>query len=242
MRRFLSRALALILCLSLCLAPAVQALTADQLKELLQEHYLNDIPQAALDAQTVEEVIEALNDPYTVYMDAEEYQAMLDSMSDQQVVGIGISATATEEGLLIMGTYDGSPAQKAGLVAGDLILQVAGHNTAGETAATITAWLQGEEGSKVDILVRHADGREQSYTIPRAPVKIPATVTEKLEDSSTGYINCTTFGSETLGHFTEGTQAYDDVNLWIVDLRQNGGGDVYAVTQTLGTFLGEGTM
>lgn len=242
MRRFLSRALALILCLSLCLAPAVQALTADQLKELLREHYLNDIPQAALDAQTVEEVIEALNDPYTVYMDAEEYQAMLDSMSDQQVVGIGISATATEEGLLIMGTYDGSPAQKAGLVAGDLILQVAGHNTAGETAATITAWLQGEEGSKVDILVRHADGREQSYTIPRAPVKIPATVTEKLEDSSTGYINCTTFGSETLGHFTEGTQAYDDVNLWIVDLRQNGGGDVYAVTQTLGTFLGEGTM
>ena len=74
MRRFLSRALALILCLSLCLAPAVQALTADQLKELLREHYLNDIPQAALDAQTVEEVIEALNDPYTVYMDAEEYQ------------------------------------------------------------------------------------------------------------------------------------------------------------------------
>ena len=71
MRRFLSRALALILCLSLCLAPAVQALTADQLKELLQEHYLNDIPQAALDAQTVEEVIEALNDPYTVYMNAE---------------------------------------------------------------------------------------------------------------------------------------------------------------------------
>ena len=147
---------------------------------------MNDIPQAALDAQTVEEVIEALNDPYTVYMDAEEYQAMLDSMSDQQVVGIGISATATEEGLLIMGTYDGSPAQKAGLVAGDLILQVAGHNTAGETAATITAWLQGEEGSKVDILVRHADGRERSYTISRAPVKIPATVTEKLEDSSTG--------------------------------------------------------
>ena len=99
MRRFLSRALALILCLSLCLAPAVQALTADQLKELLREHYLNDIPQAALDAQTVEEVIEALNDPYTVYMDAEEYQAMLDSMSDQQVVGIGISASVTVAGI-----------------------------------------------------------------------------------------------------------------------------------------------
>lgn len=242
MKQFLSRALALALCLSLCLAPAVQALTADQLKELLQEHYLNDIPQAALDAQTVEEVIQALNDPYTVYMNEEEYQAMLDSMSDQQVVGIGISATATEEGLLIMGTYDGSPAQKAGLAAGDLILRVGDHDTAGETAETITTWLRGEEGTQVDIVVRHAGGQEQSYTIPRAQVKIPATVTKKLEDSSTGYITCTTFGSETLGHFTEGTQAYDDVNLWVVDLRSNGGGDVYAVSQTLGTFLGEGTV
>lgn len=167
---------------------------------------------------------------------------MLDSMSDQQVVGIGISATATEEGLLVMGTYGGSPAQKAGLVAGDIIIRVEDHDTAGETAETITTWLRGEEGSRVTILVRHANGREQSYTIPRAQVKIPATVTEKLEDSSIGYINCTTFGEETLGHFTEGTQAYDDVNLWIVDLRNNGGGDVYAVTQTLGTFLGEGTM
>ena len=63
-----------------------------------------------------------------------------------------------------------------------------------------------------------------------------------LEDGTTGYIVCNTFGAETLGHFTEGTQAYDDANLWVVDLRQNGGGDVYAVTQTLGMFLGEGTM
>mgnify|MGYP000069225950 CR=1 FL=1 len=64
----------------------------------------------------------------------------------------------------------------------------------------------------------------------------------RLEDGTTGYIVCNTFGAETLGHFTEGTQAYDDANLWVVDLRQNGGGDVYAVTQTLGVFLGEGTM
>jgi hypothetical protein len=73
-------------------------------------------------------------------------------------------------------------------------------------------------------------------------VTIPATTTELLEDGTTGYITCTTFGSETQAHVTEGIQAYDDANVWVVDLRSNGGGDVYAVTQTLGAFLGEGTM
>ena len=198
MKRLWKRILAVMLVAALCLAPAAQALTTDQLKDLLGKYYINDIPQAALDAETIEEVIQALGDPYTMYLTPEEYAAFQASMSDQEVVGIGISAVACDDGLSIVGVYDGAPAQKLGLVGGD--------------------------------------------TAIRAKVVIPSTTTEMLEDGTTGYIVCNTFGDETLGHFTEGTQAYDDANLWVVDLRQNGGGDVYAVTQTLGVFLGEGTM
>lgn len=113
---------------------------------------------------------------------------------------------------------------------------------AGQPPEVISGWLKGDEGTKVTFTVRHADGKEQTYTATRTKVVIPATTTELLEDGTTGYIVCNTFGEETLGHFTEGIQAYDDANLWVVDLRQNGGGDVYAVTQTLGAFLGNGTM
>ena len=242
MKRLWKRILAVMLVAALCLAPAAQALTTDQLKDLLGKYYINDIPQAALDAETIEEVIQALGDPYTMYLTPEEYAAFQASMSDQEVVGIGISAVACDDGLSIVGVYDGAPAQKLGLVGGDTIISVEGKSAAGQTAEVITGWLKGEAGSKVTFVVRHADGTEETYTATRAKVVIPSTTTEMLEDGTTGYIVCNTFGAETLGHFTEGTQAYDDANLWVVDLRQNGGGDVYAVTQTLGVFLGEGTM
>ena len=242
MKRLWKRILAVMLVAALCLAPAAQALTTDQLKDLLGKYYINDIPQAALDAETIEEVIQALGDPYTMYLTPEEYAAFQASMSDQEVVGIGISAVACDDGLSIVGVYDGAPAQKLGLVGGDTIISVEGKSAAGQAAEVITGWLKGEAGSKVTFVVRHADGTEETYTATRAKVVIPSTTTEMLEDGTTGYIVCNTFGAETLGHFTEGTQAYDDANLWVVDLRQNGGGDVYAVTQTLGVFLGEGTM
>ena len=242
MKYLWKRAAALVLAAALCLSPAAQALTPDQLKDLLQEHYIDEIPQAALDADTVEGILEALGDPYTMYMTPEEFAQFQASMQDSSVVGIGISALADETGLLVVGVYEGSPAETVGLVAGDVIINVDGNDAAGQPAEVITGWLKGEEGTQVTFTVRHADGSEETYTVARAQVIIPATTTEVLENGTTGYIACTTFGEDTLGHFTEGIQAYDDVNLWMVDLRNNGGGDVYAVTQTLGTFLGEGTQ
>lgn len=242
MRSLWKRCLALALAAALCLAPAAQALTADQLKDLLRTYHIEELPESVLDADTVEEVLAALNDPYTVYMTGEEFAAFQASMADASVVGIGISALPADEGLLIVGVYDGSPAQALGLTAGDVIVSVDGAAAAGQPAEVISGWLKGEEGTEVSFTVVHADGSRTDHTARRARVVIPATTTELLEDGTTGYIVCTTFGEETLGHFTEGVRAYDDANVWIVDLRSNGGGDVYAVTQTLGVFLGEGAM
>ena len=199
MKRLWKRILAVMLVAALCLAPAAQALTTDQLKDLLGKYYINDIPQAALDAETIEEVIQALGDPYTMYLTPEEYAAFQASMSDQEVVGIGISAVACDDGLSIVGVYDGAPAQKLGLVGGDTIISVEGKSAAGQAAEVITGWLKGEAGSKVTFVVRHANGTEETYTATRAKVVIPSTTTEMLEDGTTGYIVCNTFGAETLG-------------------------------------------
>lgn len=242
MKHLWKKLTALMLTLALCLAPAAQALTADQLTEILETYYLNDIPQAAWEAETVEEVIQALGDPYTAYLTPEGLAALRASMSDGLIVGIGISGTAVEEGLLLVRVFADAPAEKAGLTAGDIILRVDGNDTAGQTVETISGWLRGEEGTTVTLTVLHADGTQEDCTVSRAQVTIPATTTDLLEDGTTGYISCTTFGQDTLGHFTKGIQDNQDAEMWLVDLRNNSGGDVYAVTQTLGAFLGEGTQ
>lgn len=242
MTRIWKKFISLLLAAAFCLAPAAQALTPDQLKELLSEYYINDLPQQVMDAESIEEIIQALGDPYTMYMTPQQFAAFQASMADASLVGIGISAVMSEEGLLIVGVYDDTPAQGLGLAAGDIVVQVEGQSAAGQAAEVVSGWLKGEEGTQVTFVIRHQDGREQTYTAKRAKVTIPATTTELLEDGTTAYISSTTFGGETQGHFVEGTMAYDDVSVWIVDLRSNGGGDVYAVTQSLGVFLGKGNM
>lgn len=241
MTRFWKKFAAAALASALLLAPAAQAITPQQLKELLQEYYINDVPQAALEAETVPEIIRALGDPYTAYMDAEDFAAYQAIMSDETLVGIGVTGVASDEGILVAETYAGSPAEKAGVVPGDLILYVEGGPEI-QDAQTVLALLRGEEGSEITFRVRRTDGREETITTRRAVITIPATSTTVLEDGTTAYISCGNFGESTQGYFVEGTENNDAVDMWIVDLRNNGGGDVYAATQSTGVFAGKGTV
>jgi carboxyl-terminal processing protease len=240
-KRPLLRLATLLLTLTMLLS-SVQALTPQEAGEILQEFYVDQVPQEVLEQPTVQEMLQALGDPYTAYFTPEEYQEYLNSMLDEQIVGIGITAYGHELGLLIAGTYEGSPAEAAGIVAGDIIVAVDGVKTAGQTADAISSWLRGEAGSPVSVTLLAPDGSQRTLTMKRQLVVIPATTTE-LVDGRIGYIVCDTFGSETLGHFQEGVQEYkQQAKNWIVDLRTNLGGDVLAATRSLGCFLGQGDM
>jgi ABC-type sugar transport system substrate-binding protein len=114
----LSRVLTLLLALVLLLAPFAQALTLDQARELLAEFYVDPIPEETLQQPTIEDIILALGDPYTQYMTPEEYAGFIGSMSDQVVVGIGITVEKADLGLVITGVFSDSSAARAGLAAG----------------------------------------------------------------------------------------------------------------------------
>ena len=118
--------LSLSLALGLCVLPAA-ALETDDLKTLLQTFYVDQVPENVLDQDTVQAVLDALNDPYTTYMTAEEYQSFLNQVDGETVVGIGVSIqTTVNDGVQILSVLEGSPAQEAGLSAGDRILSVDG--------------------------------------------------------------------------------------------------------------------
>ena len=233
------RPLALTLALTLTLTPAASALTTDQARELLTDFYIDDVPQAVLDQPTVQQMVEALGDPYTSYFTAEEYALFNGSMQDSDLVGVGISALITQEGVLIQRVYEDAPAAEGGLQVGDLIVAVDGKDTTGASAALASGWLQGEEGTQVEITYLR-DGVEHTLTLTRRPVTIPATYSE-LWDGHIGYIDCDTFGSETLEHFLDGIETYgSQADHWIVDLRGNGGGAVNAAMSVAACFSGPG--
>ena len=229
------------LALTLLLSPAAQALTPNQARELLQDYYIDEVPEDVLDQNTIQAMLEALGDPYTTYFSPEEYGAFTGSMSDTDTVGVGIYSLVTADGPLIQRVYENTPAADAGLQPGDLVTAVDGRSTAGQDAGTVAAWLKGDPGTRVELSYRR-DGAEYTAVLTRRAITVPATYTE-LWDGHIGYIDCDTFGGETVAHFVSGMEdTAAGADHWIVDLRGNGGGEVDAAMGAAGCFTGSGVL
>lgn len=238
-KKWFLRLTSAVLTASLLSFPCAQALTAEQASQLLEEIYVDEVPQSILELPTIEEMLKALGDPYTEYFTPEEYAAFNATMSDSSLVGIGVVSRQTEEGLCIDTVLEDSPAEKGSMQAGDVIIEVDGHSIVGEDSDTAIARIRGEEGTTVRITYLR-DGVQNTVTLTRALVVVAATTTE-LIDGHIGYISCTTFGGETAQHFREGIEKYkDEATVWIVDLRSNTGGTTQAAVDAAGCFTGSG--
>lgn len=237
MKKYLSRLLAAVLALVLLVVPA-SALTVDQALELLEELYYYEIPDEAYQAETLDELMSLLEDPYTQYMTAEEYQAFLKLLEgDSSVIGIGVSCRYTPEGILILSTISGGSAREAGLQAGDLIVEIDGQSCVPaneENAGRLT----GPEGTQVSVTVLR-DGERKGYTLTRRPVVEPNV--ELSIEGRVGLLDCNSFGKDTGKEFAKLVKDNDGrVDVWVVDLRGNGGGYTNAAVDMLGALMGPG--
>lgn len=239
-KRFLASLLTLCLTASLSAAPA-SALALEDAKELLQAHYVDEIPDSVLELDSLDAILETLGDPYTSYMSPEEYASFLSVVNGTSVVGIGVSIqTVFNNGYQILSILPNSPAQKAGLEAGDRVIEVNG--VALNDASDVASMIGGDADTKVTItVIRQSDGSRQTYTLTRRPVAIPIVTYDQVGEA--GVIDCTSFGSTTVETVQEALETLDkDVSVWIMDLRSNPGGTSDAAAGSAGLFVGSATM
>lgn len=241
MKRWIAKTLCAALCLGLCMGGRAGALTVEQARTLLEEYYVDEVPAAALEQESVQGMIDALGDIYTEYWNAEEYEAYMATMEDTSLVGIGVVCSGGEDGLEVIRVIAGGPAEEAGLQAGDVIVAIDGVTLEGLDINEATEYIRGEADTRVSVTFRRGS-RRQTVRMVRREVIVPATTGTALP-GGIGYIECTTFGAETGGHFKELIAALDDeVNVWVIDLRGNGGGLVDAVGEVASLFTGPGQM
>lgn len=241
MKKLFRSLIALTLVLGTLLLP-VGALSVDQAKDLLNTYYIDDLPPAALQANTLDELLAALGDPHTMYMDAEEYQTFLNGVNGSQMVGIGVSVQDHEQGLFILSVLDNSPAKEAGLEKGDIILSVNG--TAVFSIDQASTLLGGAAGTTVALSILKTDGSTLQLELTRRVVAIPITVHPSLSsDGNACILLCTSFGETTAADFAEQIREHEaDVNAWIIDLSTNPGGTSQAAVASMGCFMGSGII
>ena len=185
--------------------------------------------------------VASIGDRYSVYRTANQYSDYKAENSGT-LVGIGVSVTLAGDGtgVLILSVYDGSPAEAAGLKAGDVIVGVDGTRVENKTLDEVAAIIKGEVGTTVQITVRRAD-TELTVTSMRAMIT-EKTVTYSVEDGI-GYIRISAFKSNTADLFIEAIDYMKANNVQgvIYDMRANPGGYLSTVVEMLEYLAPEGT-
>ena len=181
-----------------------------------------------------------LGDRYSAYMTKDEYEAYETSITGS-FEGVGITFAADDTGAFaVIGTVEGSPAQKAGIKEGDIItkVDVKTYDNADAAAAAI----RGKKGTKVKITVER-DGKEKVYELTRDVIDNQS-AESKVLDGNIGYIKLTEFDEHTDEDFEKALDELEKKNVkgFILDLRNNGGGLVDSSVNIADNLLGKGVV
>jgi carboxyl-terminal processing protease len=205
------------------------------------------VDKGKLDADTLAQgaikgMVEALDDPYTSYLDAEAYRLSLRGL-EGKIEGIGAYVAVKDEQIIIIAPIADSPAERAGIRPGDIILEIDGRSTSGMSLVEAVLSIQGPKGTTVTLLILHQGETEpEVIEIVRAEIELPSVHFEMKEDMA--YINITNFSERTAEELSPvlETIAQQRASGIILDLRSNPGGLLETVIDVAGFFLKEGVV
>ena len=198
-----------------------------------------------------------LGDPYSGYLPPEQYGSALDDLSGEfSGIGaeVGMENTANPDdlasctvvtetcALVIVAPLAGSPAEGAGLRAGDRVLEIDGSSTIGESVSALVFKVRGEAGTDVTLTIER-DAEQLDITITRAVIDLQEVDSRMLEDGI-GYIRLTTFTDRATGLFREqlGTLLEQGATSIVFDLRGNPGGFITTAQGIASQFVPAGGL
>ena len=212
---------------------------------IVRGKYIGEIDGEKLTDYTISGYIYGLGDKYASYMSADEYsEYMLAKDGLRMGIGINVVYDGDENGLYILNVYDETPAAEAGLVPGEVITRVEGSYVSdiGYYKA-IELIRDGDEGSSVSITVRASSGAERTVYVTRKIIEA-TTVTSRKISGDTGVIRISEFTKATADEFKNAIQSLtvNGVDRFVFDVRNNPGGDLQGISNTLDFLLPEGNI
>ena len=214
----------------------------DALSLIRSQYFFYDAEQDALIDGAIKGMADSLNDVYAVYYTEEEYAALTQSNSGYYT-GVGILLRQEDVGsFVIEDVYANTPAEEAGLLAGDLLLSINGMPSDGLDISTFLSYMQTGDGDQNDLIVRR--GKETiSFSVVARQVYSP-TVTYRMQTDTVGYIRLSAFHGECVTEMKEAIESLREQGMQslILDLRGNPGGNLYDACDIADLFLSKGLL
>ncbi len=212
----------------------------EKIYDNLLSKYYGEIDKQTLSDAAIKGMIEALNDPYSTYIDAENTDDF-----DEQIygyyVGIGTEITLNDENQFeVTNIFENTPATDANIELHDIVVKVNNEDVSGKTVSDIGKLIQGEIGTNVTLTLRR-DEAEFDVTITRDRIDLISVTSQIFEkdDKRIGYIKITNFASNTFNQFQTALNELEenDIESLVIDVRDNLGGQLEVATQIASLFL-----
>jgi carboxyl-terminal processing protease len=204
--------------------PGLDAKVAE-IKQLVMKQYYKPVDESKLDTGMLKGLVWGLDDPYSIYMTAEETKDFFDTEKGQyEGIGIQVNQDTDTLEIKIVDVFKDGPAQKAGILPGDIIIAVEGTDVTGMEVDKVVSLIKGEKGTSVKVTVWRGQ-EKMTFDVIRDVVNVERVAWRMLE-GGIGYLNIKEFGTDASKQFetaVAGLQA-DGVKGIILDLRNNPGG------------------
>ncbi|MDI6704876.1 MAG: S41 family peptidase [Bacillota bacterium] len=214
------------------------------IKEFLKDYYYKDIDMDKLQEGAIRGMLESLEDPYTVFMNREEYDSfMTHTMGTYE--GIGLVVEKGEDGYItVVAPIEDTPSERAGIKSADKILKVDHKDVFGDQLEQAVSMMKGPGGTKV-ILTIIREGVENPFdvTITREEIRLKTVKSQVLEDDI-GYIRISTFDEKTYDDFNKALKdlSKSGIKGLLIDLRSNPGGLLDVVVDIADVLMGKGLI
>jgi carboxyl-terminal processing protease len=226
----------------------------NEIEDILQEDFV--APEAvdpnSLERGAIDGLIESLGDPHTVYISPEDFAVGIDIISGAfEGIGAQVDQDPVTGEIVIVAPFRDSPAEKAGILPGDVLISVNGESAEGWSVADAVKKIRGPQGTPITLVVRHSDGGEEEFTIQRETIEIPTVFVDNVTDKdgnavdNLAYLEVQQFTEQTTDDLKRELNRIVDAGTYeglILDLRRNPGGGLDATVNVADMFLEEGVI
>ena len=192
--------------------------------QVVKGQYVGTAEGPLLMTGSLKGMVNSLGDPYSVYLDPKMYsELMLETKGS--FGGVGIVLGVKDKQLTVVAPIEGTPAETAGILSGDLIVKIDGQDTKDMALDEAVGKIRGKEGSKVTLTIQRTGQEAEEYSLSRATIVLKS-VSGKILENGIGYIRLSMFSETTGNDFTQKMSELTEQGMTslILDLRNNPGG------------------
>lgn len=211
--------------------------------QLVQGHFNGEVDNHKLFDGAIKGMVEATEDPYTVYLNREDYQ-QLNEMTNGSFGGIGVIFGKRGDDYVVISALPDNPGALAGIKSGDIIVAIDDQSTSDMNMEQVAHKIRGEEGTEVQLELKDKEGKLRKVRVIRKEIKTPSVASKLLPETKIGYIRISMFSESTGDDFVEQYQKLEQQGMQatILDLRGNPGGLFGSGVKVAGVLVPKGPI